>query len=478
MGSNQGQGATSSIGGKRCDRQNHHWFVAAQVYDVTEFGRQHPGGNVIYKFAGRDATDVFSAFHSPAAWSTLRTCIVGTVAEGQVRGVFHTQQHTSSLQQHPIQQAETTPVVADFRALRSELMREGMFRASGIYYTFKTASTLAIFIASYALLWMYPSMPLVVALSAAGVGLGLQQAGWLSHDFLHNQVFSARKLNLFAGYMLGNVLQGFSVYWWRNKHNTHHAVPNEIGDAGDAHDPDIDTLPYLAWSKEQLDAARARNDPMLHLVRYQHHLLWPLLCFARMTWAEQSIEAAWQYATTGSWAGWLEVCLLALHYVMQLYVPFKVLPLWGVLCWALLVQVVGGLMLGYVFVQSHNGMEVYADDKDFASAQLVSTRNVAPGLWNDWFTGVMNVCFWMFDSGWVIKGNNCATHITSLAYTGGLNYQIEHHLFPSMPRHNLGKISARVQALCKKHDLPYECVGMTQAIRLVVGHLRAIAKFA
>ncbi len=147
---------------------------------------------------------------------------------------------------------------------------------------------------------------------------------------------------------------------------------------------------------------------MLRLVRYQHHLLFPLLGFARLTWAEQSVEAAWAYATSGSWAGWLEVLLLALHYTLQLYVPFMVLPLWGVVCWALGVQVVGGLLLGYVFVQSHNGMEVYADDKDFASAQLVSTRNVAPGLWNDWFTGVMVMMMMP-----IIMCGFCTTH-TSL----------------------------------------------------------------
>lgn len=75
-------------------------------------------------------------------------------------------------------------------------------------------------------------------------------------------------------------------------------MPNEVGEHGDAHDPDIDTLPYLAWSEEQLAAARARNAPLLGLVRYQHHLLWPLLAFARMMWAQQSVAAALAYAST------------------------------------------------------------------------------------------------------------------------------------------------------------------------------------
>lgn len=45
--------------------------------------------------------------------------------------------------------------------------------------------------------------------------------------------------------------QGFSVAWWKNKHNTHHAVPNEL-DGDEAVDPDIDTLPFFAWDAAQL----------------------------------------------------------------------------------------------------------------------------------------------------------------------------------------------------------------------------------
>lgn len=86
-----------------------------------------------------------------------------------------------------------------------------------------------------------------------------------------------------------------------------------------------------------------------------------------------------------------EVALLAAHYAIYLYVPFIRLSVAAAVAWAFGVQVAGGLFLGYVFVQSHNGMEVYSDAKDFATAQLVSTRNVAPGLWNDWFTGALCV---------------------------------------------------------------------------------------
>ncbi|CAN0287824.1 unnamed protein product, partial [Hapterophycus canaliculatus] len=86
-----------------------------------------------------------------------------------------------------------------------------------------------------------------------------QQCGWLAHDFLHHQqVFKNRAYGDLAGVFWGNLMQGFSVGWWKNKHNTHHAVPNLHESSADAHDgdPDMDTMPVLAWSLKMAEAAR------------------------------------------------------------------------------------------------------------------------------------------------------------------------------------------------------------------------------
>ena len=56
--------------------------ISQQVYDVSNWADRHPGGRVIYTYAGKDATDVFAGFHSPAAWAQLRPFYVG---ELQVR---------------------------------------------------------------------------------------------------------------------------------------------------------------------------------------------------------------------------------------------------------------------------------------------------------------------------------------------------------------------------------------------------------
>ena len=55
-----------------------------------------------------------------------------------------------------------------------------------------------------------------------------QQCGWLAHDFLHHQVFTNRSINNACGLFFGNFCQGFSVAWWKDKHNLHHAAPNEV----------------------------------------------------------------------------------------------------------------------------------------------------------------------------------------------------------------------------------------------------------
>jgi fatty acid desaturase len=87
-------------------------------------------------------------------------------------------------------------------------------------------------------------------------------------------------------------MQGFCVDWWMSKHNTHHAAPNELqgGSQLVALDPDIDTLPILSWSPEQLQT----TGPTLRwLLRYQHYYFAPVLLFARLAWAQQSFAHAY-----------------------------------------------------------------------------------------------------------------------------------------------------------------------------------------
>lgn len=88
--------------------------------------------------------------------------------------------------------------------------------------------------------------------------------------------------------------------------------------------------------------------------------------------------------------GWDEIICLLVHYGWYLGLVFSYLSVLKGLLFVLLTQMICGFLLSIVFVQSHNGMEVYSSDKDFVTAQVISTRDIAPGLWNDWFTGGRN----------------------------------------------------------------------------------------
>jgi acyl-lipid Delta6-acetylenase / acyl-lipid (9-3)-desaturase len=123
-----------------------------------------------------------------------------------------------------------------------------------------------------------------------------QQCGWLAHDFAHHQVFASRGANDVVTLLVGNVFQGFSLAWWKNGHNRHHSIPNLHESKPGAHDgdPDIDTLPFIAWSrkmaKKVVPGGEISTPLSRFLVKWQMVFYFPILFFARLSWALQSLS--------------------------------------------------------------------------------------------------------------------------------------------------------------------------------------------
>jgi fatty acid desaturase len=63
----------------------------------------------------------------------------------------------------------------------------------------------------------------------------------------HTQVFADRSKNNFMAYIVGTVLSGYSVNWWKERHNSHHAITNVLEG-----DPDVDNLPLFVWSRDDI----------------------------------------------------------------------------------------------------------------------------------------------------------------------------------------------------------------------------------
>ncbi|KAL2621888.1 hypothetical protein R1flu_002093 [Riccia fluitans] len=399
------------------------WIIInGKVYDVTTFGKTHPGGPVIFTQAGRDGTDAFKLFHPPKAWQSLKDVYIGDVHNDE-----------------PVPE-----LLKDYRELRTALMRAQMFKTSIPYYVSKFITVFAILAAALAVINWNQSY-LAVLGSSLIMGIYWQQCGWLAHDFVHNQVTDNRKFNsYFGGLFVGNVMTGFSLGWWKTKHNVHHAVTNECDEKYNPIDPDIDTVPLLAWSKEILDTV---DDQFVRsVISVQHWLFVPLLFLARISW----MYSSWAHASSFPMPRWLRVAektTLLIHYSSVIGAALYFLPVPQAICWVILSEFFSGLFLSIVFTVSHNGMEMYTNPKNFVTAQLASTRNIKNQFFYDWFSG-------------------------------GLNWQIEHHLFPTLPRHSLGKIAPHVKALCAKHNLDYQEISLAAAMRAAFDRLVEVAAIA
>jgi fatty acid desaturase len=256
------------------------------------------------------------------------------------------------------------------------------------------------------------------------------QLGFVGHDAGHRQPFGSTRLNDLSGLFHGNLLVGMSFSWWLEKHNAHHAKPNERDS-----DPDID-IPMLSFSHEE---ALTKTGALRFISAHQSLFFFPLLTLVAMDLQKSSViflaRGKARYQKT-------EVALLLLHYVAYFGLIFAVLPVWWGIVFVLIHQLASGLYLGSVFAPNHKGMPLTEHNCqiDFLRRQVLTARNVRAGyLTDEWY--------------------------------GGLNYQIEHHLFPAMPRGNLAQAQRIIRAYCQERGVSYHETSMLQSYREILAFL-------
>ncbi|GKY95815.1 hypothetical protein MPSEU_000542200 [Mayamaea pseudoterrestris] len=424
-----------------------------KVYDVSNW-HEHPGGAVIFTHAGDDITDIFAAFHAAGSQNMIKSFFIGdldmaTLPKDQKQLAFE----------------------KGYRDLRSQLVVMGIFKSSGWFYVYKCISTQALWVAAVAMVYLSEST-LVHFAAAVMLGLFFQQCGWLAHDFLHHQVFKKRRFGDYGGIYWGNLMQGYSTQWWKNKHNGHHAVPNLHSSSAVSQDgdPDIDTMPLLAWSLKQAQSYRelasdgSDSGFVKFMIKHQAWLYFPILLLARLSWMNESFKtafglgastenAALELKRKGLQYPMLERGGILLHYVWCFAVcsgfgRFSVLKGLGLF---LTMTCSCGVLLALVFGLGHNGMATYDADArpDFWKLQVTTTRNITgghgfPQAFVDWFCG-------------------------------GLQYQVDHHLFPGIPRHNLKRAHTLVESFCKEWGVKYHEADLVVGTVEVLRHLSTVA---
>lgn len=320
---------------------------------------------------------------------------------------------------------------ADYALLKREIKARGLLDRQPVFYTYKIVSILAFQLAGAGWVVFTRGTPWVWA-GAWLLAFASCQTLLLGHNAAHRAVFASARGNLALGLVAINLFTGGSQGWWTRSHNDHHARSN---------DPDLDadiTYPFFAFSDEQAAAI----DPCFHpIVRRQHVLAFLLTGLSSVNVRVYSLVDMLRKGRRGE--------LLASLTFYAAYTAF-VLGQLGVvrgLVFALVHQILFGFYIGSITTVNHWAMPMLrgSHQMDFVRHQVSTARNVAGrGLADLWY--------------------------------GGLNLQIEHHLFPTMPRNNLRKARPLVQRFCADRGIPYHEVGPYAAYRELFITLRAVAR--
>lgn len=323
-----------------------------------------------------------------------------------------------------------------YAQLSRQIKQAGLMRRRSRYYLWKIAATAGLLVAGWAGFVLVGDSWWQLGV-AAFLAVVFTQIGFLGHDAGHGQIFGSRRANYIVGILHGNLAIGLSYGWWVDKHNRHHAHPNS-----EDKDPDVRVKPF-AFTAGQARASRGMAR-LMH--RYQAYLFFPLLLLEAISLHVNSIKAlAGRAARHRS----RESLLLAIHVVGYLSLVFLVLSPVKALVFIAVQQGLFGLYLGCSFAPNHKGMPMLdpADESDFLRRQVLTSRNVRGG--------------WLTDFA-----------------LGGLNYQIEHHLFPSMPRPNLKRSQTLIRTFCQEHGLTYCQTTLVDSYAQALRHLAAVGRAA
>ncbi|WP_297082250.1 acyl-CoA desaturase [uncultured Demequina sp.] len=325
------------------------------------------------------------------------------------------------------------PITHRFAELAATVRDTGLLRrAYGFYAGYGAALALAFggVVTGFVLLgdsWFQ-------LLMAAALGVVLTQVAFLGHEASHRTVFASGPANDRLGRILSTAVVGISHQWWMTKHSRHHANPNKLGA-----DPDIekDTISFV-----EEDAREARG-LIRWITRRQGWLFFPLLTLEGLNLHYRSVRSLVTGGTRSQ--RWVELPLIALHFAVYLGAVFWVLPLGLAFAFVGVQMAVFGVYMGASFAPNHKGMGVVPADvrMDFLSKQVLTSRNIRGG----WAMSIL---------------------------TGGLNFQIEHHLFPNMARPHLGRAREIVREYCELHHVPYTETSLVESYAIVIAYLNRV----
>ena len=411
------------------------WIVIEdKVYDVTEFGKRHPGGSMIFMGGGLDNSAMFRASHPSSVYDMLPKMCIGRVKSTE-KGIRY---------------GKTTDFYATLqRRVRQHITNiHGGVRDSPAFYV-KALYVVSVVLIGYYAVW-FGTEGWWRYVAAAFLGTAWGQVGFnLMHDGCHGGASNNSRVNRAIGYCMD--LVGVSSYFWIQQHSVGHHQYTNI----EKQDPDI-----RVSESDMRRVARWQPHHSWHVFQHGYLLsLYGLLGFKAIyvddlkMFSEGRIgSVTFSMPKSERIAFWIGKALyLIMNFAVPLY--FNILPFgeWVKLyCFALMVF---GYNMSFVFQIAHVVSE--ADffqpdangtiDADWGEAQVVSSLNFS--IYSD---------FWHF-------------------FSGGLNLQVEHHLFPTISHVHYDLIRPILQYTCKEFGLPYKAFPtFLSGLGAHVAHLKRI----
>ncbi|AWP08350.1 Delta-6 fatty acyl desaturase [Scophthalmus maximus] len=396
------------------------WLVIdRKVYNTTQWAKRHPGGfHVISHYAGQDATEAFTAFHPDLKFvqKFLKPLLIGELAATE-----------------PSQDRnKNAALVQDFHTLRVKAESKGLFQARPLFFCLHLGHIVLLEALAWLIIWVWGTNWILTFLCALLMTIAQSQAGWLQHDFGHLSVFKQSRWNhLLQKFAIGH-LKGASANWWNHRHFQHHAKTNIF-----RKDPDVNMLNIFVIGATQPVEYGVKK--IKHMPYHRQHQYFFLVGPPLLIPVYFQMQLMNSIISRHDWVdlGW------SMSYYLRFfccYIPMY--GLFGSMALIIFVRFLESHWFVWVTQMNHLPMDIdHEKHKDWLTMQLQATCNIEQSFFNDWFSG-------------------------------HLNFQIEHHLFPTMPRHNYHLVAPQVRALCAKYGITYQVKTMWQGLADVFRSLK------
>ncbi|CAD7670209.1 unnamed protein product [Nyctereutes procyonoides] len=327
---------------------------------------------------------------------------------------------------------KNSQITEDFRALRKTAEDMNLFKSDHLFFLLLLAHIIIMESIAWFIIFYFGNGWISTVITAFVLATSQAQAGWLQHDYGHLSVYKKSMWNHVVHKFIIGHLKGASANWWNHRHFQHHAKPNIFHK-----DPDVNMLHVFVlgeWQPIEYGKKKLKYLPYNHQHEYFFLIGPPLL-----------IPVYFQYQIIMTMIvrrDWVDLAW-AMSYYVRFFITY--IPFYGILGALLFLNFIRFLeshWFVWVTQMNHIVMEIDREPyRDWFSSQLAATCNVEQSFFNDWFSG-------------------------------HLNFQIEHHLFPTMPRHNLHKVAPLVKSLCAKHGIKYQEKPLLRALQDIIRSLK------